>query len=686
MSDITANVVVSMPSQLFTMARSFKAVANGKIYIGKIDTDPVNPENQIQVYVENEDGSHVPVSQPIIINAAGYPVYNGQIAKFVTVQGHSMAVYDAYGVQQFYFPNVLKYDPDQFEHRMSQPSGADLVGITPKGSVSDNLHVITPEMFGALGDGESDDFQAIQDAIDYAALHRMRVQGTGKIYAVSSTIKLKVGIKSLSHMNIIAMTERMTVLSNNDNNSDLQCDVHDNEINLNGVGLIGMLFYGIVNSGIYNNKITGLTLQDCYGIRIGILSNDFISKNNSIYNNICILGPDPDNGTGTRTMVGIALIGRYHGTHGGIEENGNLIWDQPLTVINTDVYGNYVYGGTHNIFCPGCIYTRIHDNHFEAGSHRNINTSIQSQRLLISNNKLINAGSSAIVTGNTRWVEITGNYIQSSQSSAVSSDDSAIQFGGDIDGLIIDGNTIIGDWKYGVHGAYAKRVTIQNNRIESSKANIAIESSWLSSPPSGAIYSSSRNEPYPPSTATFQINISGNLHMGTGCAIYMSQLENKELMQISVSNELINNAYSRSHCVYVFESDSKASGLSLSNINASGASYDKYFSTRGNAPFLSINNVTSLTTDIVPITSATPILFGSDMYSISSTTPITDFHYGMPGEEINVKGFVGGTIIHNAGVIRLKGGVNYVGGASAGNDIIRFKRIGNTWFEICRNF
>ena len=113
MTDITANVVVSMPSQLFTMARSFKAVANGKIYIGKIDTDPVNPENQIQVYVENEDGSHVPVAQPIIINAAGYPVYNGQIAKFVTVQGHSMAVYDAYGAQQFYFPNVLKYAPDQ---------------------------------------------------------------------------------------------------------------------------------------------------------------------------------------------------------------------------------------------------------------------------------------------------------------------------------------------------------------------------------------------------------------------------------------------------------------------------------------------------------------------------------------------------------------------------------------------
>lgn len=129
MTDITANVVVSMPSQLFTMARSFKAVANGKIYIGKIDTDPVNPENQIQVYVENEDGSHVPVSQPIIINAAGYPVYNGQIAKFVTVHGHSMAVYDAYGAQQFYFPNVLKYDPDQLRVYINEMRDEILPGV-----------------------------------------------------------------------------------------------------------------------------------------------------------------------------------------------------------------------------------------------------------------------------------------------------------------------------------------------------------------------------------------------------------------------------------------------------------------------------------------------------------------------------------------------------------------------------
>ncbi|HDT0721818.1 TPA: hypothetical protein QIB97_002892 [Proteus mirabilis] len=139
MSDIIPNVVVSMPNQLFTLARKFQAVSNGKIYIGKIDSDPTLPENQIQVYLENEDGSHIPVSQPLIINQAGFPVYNGQIAKFVTVEGHSMAVYDSYCAQQFYYPNVLKYDPDQFDKRLSSTDGASIIKTNNGNTVQHEL-------------------------------------------------------------------------------------------------------------------------------------------------------------------------------------------------------------------------------------------------------------------------------------------------------------------------------------------------------------------------------------------------------------------------------------------------------------------------------------------------------------------------------------------------------------------
>lgn len=126
MPDIIPNVVVSMPSQLFTMPREFKSVFNGMIYIGKIDTDPTIQANQIQVYLENEDGSYTPMPQPIRTNAGGYPVYNGKVSKFVTIEGHSMLIQDANGVQLFYFPNVLKYDPDQLRQQIENPDGAVL--------------------------------------------------------------------------------------------------------------------------------------------------------------------------------------------------------------------------------------------------------------------------------------------------------------------------------------------------------------------------------------------------------------------------------------------------------------------------------------------------------------------------------------------------------------------------------
>ncbi|HFV5778999.1 TPA: phage tailspike protein [Escherichia coli] len=339
MSDITANVVVSMPSQLFTMARSFKAVANGKIYIGKIDTDPVNPENQIQVYVENEDGSHVPVSQPIIINAAGYPVYNGQIAKFVTVQGHSMAVYDAYGAQQFYFPNVLKYDPDQLEQRLSSFDGQKYIGVCPDivtlrtieptvdgqmitlkqhtdgtgigggrfravlhgESYSDNngtivktvggsawlrinADVVNPLMFGAYGDGITDDTKAVNNAIASSS----NIDGVANTYLVSGNgIQIQHG-KTFKNATITESKARNAVMLRfTGSNSAIENIIFDGSNGLTSRGVIvnaGLSdihiykcratdlkkpFVGV--SGDYNNNLfcVRVTIEKCFANNCG---------------------------------------------------------------------------------------------------------------------------------------------------------------------------------------------------------------------------------------------------------------------------------------------------------------------------------------------------------------------------------------------------------------------------------
>ena len=128
MSD-NPQLLVNIPSNLYTASRAFKALANGKIYVGIPDEDPVIPSNQLTVYMVNEDGSKVPISQPVIINTGGHPVYNGQIInKLVVDSEYSLAVYDSYGSQEYYFPSVALYDPAALLELLSSAHGSLLIG------------------------------------------------------------------------------------------------------------------------------------------------------------------------------------------------------------------------------------------------------------------------------------------------------------------------------------------------------------------------------------------------------------------------------------------------------------------------------------------------------------------------------------------------------------------------------
>lgn len=123
--------VVSSVTQPMTLSTSLNACANGKLYVGKKNTDPLIESNRITVYAEQTGGGFVAVPQPISLDKAGYPIYNGVIFKPVTEEIYSLRVNDAYDVTQFYIAASGKFDPDQLSRQLSDTSGYRVIGKCP---------------------------------------------------------------------------------------------------------------------------------------------------------------------------------------------------------------------------------------------------------------------------------------------------------------------------------------------------------------------------------------------------------------------------------------------------------------------------------------------------------------------------------------------------------------------------
>lgn len=166
-----SDILVTSPYRPFTLPNQFKAVFNGYVYCGTVDA--VDPSNsQVQVYVSNEDGSRIPVAQPLRTNAGGFLVYNGQPAKFVTDSNHSLLVRDSLGNQLWYAPDVSSVDPDSFASILAGDYGDLLIGIGHERTQKDkNTDVISVLDEGARGDSTtgmdgSDDTAAFNAAVD----------------------------------------------------------------------------------------------------------------------------------------------------------------------------------------------------------------------------------------------------------------------------------------------------------------------------------------------------------------------------------------------------------------------------------------------------------------------------------------------------------------------------------------
>lgn len=114
------NILTSMPSHLFYSNQEFKIVTGGKVYIGKVGSDPAQSQNQIQVYLKNESGNLLPVSQPIAINKSGYLAHDEQVSDFMIMDNYSMAVYDEYNTLHSYSTHTLKNNQSQDHYRLKK--------------------------------------------------------------------------------------------------------------------------------------------------------------------------------------------------------------------------------------------------------------------------------------------------------------------------------------------------------------------------------------------------------------------------------------------------------------------------------------------------------------------------------------------------------------------------------------
>lgn len=96
----------------FTNPANGQPIGIGSVYFGRPDSDPKNqPSNRINVYAVQDNGTEVLLSQPIQLNAAGQPQYNGSPKQLkIELAGsdtsYCVQVFDKNGAQKLYTARV----------------------------------------------------------------------------------------------------------------------------------------------------------------------------------------------------------------------------------------------------------------------------------------------------------------------------------------------------------------------------------------------------------------------------------------------------------------------------------------------------------------------------------------------------------------------------------------------------
>ena len=122
--------IVTNPILTITKPLDGDPVFNAKIYIGNPDTDPRVTANQKQVQARQENGTLVPISQPIRTNAGGNPQLNGSPVALEVAGNYSLTIDTNNDVQVYKQTNVINAG-DITSTLYTDSGSADAYVVTP---------------------------------------------------------------------------------------------------------------------------------------------------------------------------------------------------------------------------------------------------------------------------------------------------------------------------------------------------------------------------------------------------------------------------------------------------------------------------------------------------------------------------------------------------------------------------
>ncbi|MEE8208105.1 MAG: phage tailspike protein, partial [Nitrosomonadaceae bacterium] len=123
--------IVEIPIGYYGQFNQGRPLFNADIFVGVPDTDPEIPINQKQITLLLEDGTEVPVSQPVNTGPGGYISHNGSAATMFVEDNYSIKCLNSLGAQEYFFENVFNKPPSSGTSASRYDTVSDMDAANP---------------------------------------------------------------------------------------------------------------------------------------------------------------------------------------------------------------------------------------------------------------------------------------------------------------------------------------------------------------------------------------------------------------------------------------------------------------------------------------------------------------------------------------------------------------------------